>query len=378
MSTAECIPDCASSLVDELRRRRIFYHNIEIADGIRTRFDEDYDEVPYLRRTDASELALLDRMDCATGGSPAGQSVLDVGCADGLFSVWAARRGASRVLGVERNVYNYEHACFVRHAANLDNVSFVNGPVESVDASEPFDDVFALGLLYHVIDPVGTLHKLRRVCRDRLFATIAIDLDADDDAPMARLDRYMTDGHGFWSFNVAYVRQIFETAGFEIETEEVTDRHEPSGRPNGLFITARPGSASDHHIFAPVIDQEFPPSIERRREAIRRVWPVLGERFSGPVALFGAGRHTPWLLEQTADLAGPRVVCVLDDRPPSAGTIGEIPVRKPHPDDAGKFDAVLVSSWFQHETIEKRCRELYGDRLPIISLTSSMVADLSV
>lgn len=281
------------------------------------------------------------------------------------------------MLGIERNQYNYDHACFVRDEAHLDNVSFVNGAVESLDLSACFDDVFVLGFLYHVVDPLGTLHRLRQVCADRLMATVAIDLDTNDNAPTARLDRYMTDGHGFWSFNLAYVRQLFETAGFAIETEEVTSRHKPSGCPSDVFIVAKPAAMASHHVFAPVIDQEFPPSMERRRREIRRVWPLLGRQFSGPVALFGAGRHTPWLLEEVADLHGPDVVCVLDDRPPSNGEICEIPVRRPCANDAEMFDAILISSWFQHDIIARRCRELYADRLPIISLTSSMVEEVA-
>jgi SAM-dependent methyltransferase len=358
------------ALRDALRKRRIFYHDIEICDGLRTRFDEDYDEVPYLRRVDEAQCALRDRIHDVAGGDFSDRSVLDAGCADGLFSFHAARCGASRVLGIERNRRNLERARFIRDAAGLSNVELINGPIESASLNGRFDDVFALGLLYHLVDPIGALHRLRQVCGRRLFATVPIDFDTDNAQPLARLDRYQTDGHGFWAFNAAFVRPMFETAGLEIQVEEVTSRHPDTGRAADVFIVAAPMDAGDHHIFDPVIDQEFPPSIERRREAIRRVWPHLAARFTRPVAIFGAGRHTTWMLQEVRDLPGPSVSCILDDRAGHDERMGNLPVRRPRPEDAERFDAILISSWFQHEAIARRCHTLFKDRLPIIALTS--------
>ena len=350
--------------------RRIFYHDIEIANGLRTRFEEDYDEVPTLRSTDAWSRRMLEWLDGQAGDGFAGRTVLDVGCADGLYSIHAGRQGAARVLGIERNRYNYDHACFVRDSAKLGNVTFAHGSIEQSLPNEPFDDVFALSLVYHLVSPLAVLHELRQRCRCRLFATCPIDLDTRDAEPFARLDRYQTNGHGFWAFNESFVRQMFETAGFGFDDVLVTARHEDSGNPANLFIVARPLACAAHHVFAATLDQDFPPSYARRRSALRKLWPELSKRFTQPVAIFGAGRHTGWMLEQVADLPGPRVGCVLDDRALPDQKIAGLPVRPPEPEDAQHFAAILISSWFQHDAIERRCRALYGEAVELVRLTS--------
>ena len=81
------------------------------------------------------------------------------------------------------------------------------------------------------------------------------------------------------------------------------------------------------------------------------------------------------LLDQTADLSGPTIECILDDRSVAGSRIGRISVRRPQPVDAERFDAILISSWFQHAAIARRCRELFGDRVPIIALKQD--ADLA-
>jgi len=364
-----------STLLAEVRRRRIFYHNVNIIDGVCTRFDEDYDEVPYLTETDAALDRLVHLLDAHIVGGFDGRTVLDVGCAEGLFSVHAARCGAARVMGIERNRCTYQRACFIQSAADLDNVSFRNGSVASVDCDERFDHVLALNLLYHLVSPLDALRRLRTWCADRLYVTVPIEVDRDDDSPLVRLDRYQTDGHGFWAFSVAFVRQMFDTAGFHIETEYVMSRHADSGRPMELFIVAKPLPSTPHHIFDDVIDQAFPPSYSRRRAALRRAWPTIGKRFSGPVAILGAGRHTKWMLEQVADLRGPSIECILDDRARKGETVKGIAVRRPTDGDAERFSAVLISTWFQHETLLQRSREIFASSTRVIALTDQTTPD---
>ncbi len=376
-------PQSTSTIREQLADHRIFYHNIEVAPGVHTRFEADYDDVSYLRNVDHQQTELASLIEQHTPEGFSGRRVLDAGCADGLFTFHAARRGAQHVLGVERNAHNYRRACLVKEVGGFENVAFRHGAIEDIPRDDAFHDVIALGLLYHVISPLNVLHALRSVCTDRLMTNIPIQHTDDNSVPLMRLDRYQGPGHGFWAFNEKMVYQMLETSGFEIEHVEVTHRCDDES-PAQLFIIARPASSSSHHIFEAVIDQEFPPSIRMRRDAVRAVWPQLAERFSGPVAIFGAGKHTPWLLDATSDLTGPRIAAILDDRAPvsqhpasdnevsSEGRIANIPVIRPSSVDADRFDAILISSWFQHDAILARCRDLYGDRIPLICLTSDL------
>ena len=345
----------------DVHSRRLWYHDIELDGGLRTRFPEDYAANPVLRRVDRSNKLTLAWLDTHLARDFAGMTVLDPGCADGLFTFWAARRGARRVLGIERNRPNFDRADWLRDTLGLDNVELRLGGVERELPSEEFDVVMCLGLLYHLINPLGTLHELRRRCTGRLLLTSAVDLQGNAGEPISRLDRYVTGAHGLWSFNVEMIRQLLSTAGFDITEDSV----EADGTYHAV---ATPGDFADHHIFAETIDQPFPIDVTQRREAVRTAWRRLAEESDRPVALFGAGTHTPWLLDQVSDIDGVTVACVLDDRIPEGGKVAGLPVLSPEDVDPNSFHAVVLSSWHQIEPLRRRAVELFGDRVKVISL----------
>lgn len=353
----------ADSLAQQIRARRLWYHDIEVCPGLRTRFPEDYEANPVLRAVDDGNKQLLDRLERRFPEGLEGRRVLDLGCADGLFAAWAARRGASRVVGVERNRYNYERASWLAGELGLDQAEFIWGGAEHDCPQESFDLVLCVGLIYHLVDPLGGLHAFRRRCSQWLVLASAIDLPDGDGTPISRLDRYVTGAHGIWSFNVPMVRQLLSTAGFEIDEEHV----DQTGGGRSYFAIARAGEFGHHHIFENTIDQEFPINIQRRREVVRKTWRRLAEDGGGPIALFGAGTHTPWLLAQVADIDGVRVDCVLDDRPPPGGTVAGLPVRKPDDTTLTQLKTIVVSSWHQAEAIRRRVVDLYGDNATVIS-----------
>lgn len=354
-----------AALQRDLRARRLWYHDIEVAPGLRTRFAEDYDACPALRSVDAGNDALEKLLADHLPGDLAGASVLDLGCADGRFCVWAARRGAARVAGVERNRVNLQRARFLAGALELDNLTFHDGSIERHRPMDNFDYIFCLGLLYHLIDPLGTLHALRNQCTRRLVLASAIDLPEGDGEPLSRLDRYATTAHGLWSFNVPMVRQLLTTAGFDIVTEVLTPG---SSQTTHYAAIAAPSAAGAHHIFDDSIDQEFPLDLNRRRDKVLNAWQRISQEGCGIVALFGAGTHTPWLLEQTANVAGIQVLCILDDRVPIERTIRGLPIRRPADLDLASVDAVVISSWHQQRAIRLRAEQLFGNRVRIIDL----------
>ncbi len=364
------------ALRESLREQRIFYHNIDVRDGVRTRFPEDYEEVSYLRLAERK----LEHVSALLGeyrGVLTGRRVLDVGCCEGLFSFQAARMGAAAVVGLERNRRSYLRACLVREAISCEGVSFIHGAIENFNREEKFEVLFVLGLLYHVVSPLHVLHQLHSLCTNRLFATVPVQSFGGEDSALCRLDRYLDAGH-FWSFNAAFVERMFETSGFSIVSRQTVEvdwsgsATATAPRPEWWFVVAEPLPCPAHHVFDETLDEEFPPSETKRRAAVRGVWPELGRRYTKPVALFGAGLHTRWLLDQVADLAGPDIDCVLDDREQVGECINGLPVRRPKPEDAERFAAVLISSWHRHGVIERRCRALFGDALPVISLTSDV------
>jgi hypothetical protein len=197
-----------------------------------------------------------------------------------------------------------------------------------------------------------------------MILSSAIDLPDGDGEPISRLDRYVTGAHGVWSFNVPMVRQLLATAGFAIRHDIV----EGEGASRRYFAVVSPGEFSDHHIFADSINQEFPINVARRRQRLRDIWRGLAGRCEKPIALFGAGTHTPWLLEQVRDIPGVSVACVLDDRIPAGGRSADLPVYRPTDVDAGSFSTVVLSSWHQGRVLSERARQVFGDRVEIVSL----------
>lgn len=352
------------SLEVGIRARRIWYHDIEVEPGLSTRFPEDYDANPLLGAVDEGNQRLVGLFAKHIAGDLRDQYVLDVGCADGLFAFWAARQGASRVLGIERNRCNFERADWLRTATSATNVHFDWGGIERNCPDQQFDYVLCVSVLYHFVNPLGTLHLLRNRCEKRLILVTAIDLPDGNGAPMSRLDRYATGAHGVWSFNVPMVRQLLSTAGFDIVAEHFYDR---SG--GGQYVAiCEPGQIDAHHIFAEKIDQEFPINVERRRTRLREVWSRLAAEAAGPVAIFGAGTHTPWLLEQVADIPGVEVACILDDRIPPTETVAGHHVQRPDTIDPSKLAAIVLSSWHQTESLGRRAKEVFTPETRIVSL----------
>lgn len=348
----------------EIRTRRLWYHDIEISDGLRTRFREDYEVSPVLRRVDEGNQAMLEWAQQHLPSDLTHLSVLDLGCADGLFSFWAARRGARRVVGIERNQYNFEHATLLKEILNLPNVEFRCGSLEKHLPEEPFDIVFMNGLIYHLINPLGTLHRLRLICRHTLILSSAIDLPDGQGSPLSRLDRYATGAHGLWSFNVPFVQQLLTTSGFDIIQDETTG--ESTGR---LYQAAvAPGEFSHHHIFEDKVNQEFPINVDRRTDRVRKSWEKLSKQISGPVAIFGAGTHTPWMLDQISDFNKIPITCILDERLPLEKTLAGLIVQDPKEFDVRTVDAIVISSWHQSEVIHTRAKQLFGDQVMMTSL----------
>ncbi len=120
-------------------------------------------------------------------------------------------------------------------------------------------------------------------------------------------------------------------------------------------------SVQDHHA---VGDASF------RQAYLRCRWENLGLRF-GPgsrVALYGAGRHTHYLLDTIRNAPGPTVSVILDDSPAKQGTtIDGIPVSGELSVDDSPA-AIVISSDNYETSLCALAERAYGSRLPIVRL----------
>ncbi len=128
------------------------------------RLRQDSTEAYFQARTDRVFSALAEVV------KPEECTLLDIGCADGYFSVEARKRGFKEVVGVD---FRPESVACARCAADiygLDNISFETGNLyELHKLGRKFDVVLCLGLFYHLKNPILGLEKVREVATKASF-----------------------------------------------------------------------------------------------------------------------------------------------------------------------------------------------------------------
>jgi len=181
----------------------------------------------------------------ACGGSLDGRTVVDLGCLEGGFTLALAERGAEHVLGIEARSLSVERCELARTLRGTERVEFVVADIkDELQRRDPFDVVFAAGILYHVGDPAEMLRIIRASCGEVVLidthvadptgpthgCSELVDLvsgghsyrgrrfqeyepDASDSARDGYLWAAWSDSHAFWPLEDDLVRMITD-AGF--------------------------------------------------------------------------------------------------------------------------------------------------------------------
>jgi SAM-dependent methyltransferase len=101
----------------------------------------------------------------ACGGTLEGLTLVDLGCLEGGFTLAFAQHGAPHALGIEARELSVRRCELARDLLGLDNAEFACSDVnDELARRDPFDVVFASGILYHVADPAQPLRRMRAVC----------------------------------------------------------------------------------------------------------------------------------------------------------------------------------------------------------------------
>ena len=140
-----------------LQEERFAYHRVNLPFGLHTRGRD---------RSATRDLIFRESLT--------GKSVLDVGSALGYFCFEAEARGATRVLGIERNEERYRQACLLKQIIGS-RVEFLHRDILQHPLDEKFDYVCLLNVLHHLDDPIRAIHLLAPLTREMLvieFPTI--------------------------------------------------------------------------------------------------------------------------------------------------------------------------------------------------------------
>jgi len=147
---------------------------------------------PVVRRLMASFEATLDELF----HQAAPESVLDVGCGEGVLTTkWAQRLGSRPVLGVDLEDPKLRAEWSRRQRSNLEFRALAAGNLPF--AADEFDLAAAIEVLEHVPDPEQTVAELARVARRHLLVSV----------PREPLWRMLNVARG------AYVRELGNTPG---------------------------------------------------------------------------------------------------------------------------------------------------------------------
>jgi SAM-dependent methyltransferase len=153
----------------ELRARlagqRWTAHNVRLAPDLTT-----IEGAPDFAATNLHWRAIERFLTALFRGRLAGLRAADLGCNEGGFSLALARHGAE-VLGVEAREENVAKCRLLADHFALPNLRFLQADVKDFrrDAHGAFDVALALGILYHLDDPVGWLEQVADATRAVLY-----------------------------------------------------------------------------------------------------------------------------------------------------------------------------------------------------------------
>lgn len=202
-----------------------WYHTIDLGHGVETPgFADHRAQLPHY----------------GLPASLAGKRVLDVATFDGYWAFEFERRGADEVVAIDiakrtdldcprwmlRDPESFDlvggmgESFKVAHDILGSKVKRIERSVYDLDPAIDgmFDVVFISDVLVHLRDPQLAIERAYSVCRGELIIAdmYSPELDALGDIPVAR---FIAPGETWWYPNVACLKQMMLTAGFEPITE---------------------------------------------------------------------------------------------------------------------------------------------------------------
>jgi len=201
------------------------------------------------------------------GGNLKEKTILDLGCLEGGFTATFARLGAKMSIGIEARKISYYRCELVRQYLGLSNLKFIQGDIKEIlPRLDPFDIIFASGILYHVANPYSILSAIHAICRD--FAVIdthvcqsnannlvtrtfdnrtytgCIYHEYNPNTPKVEVEKFTwaaySDYESFWPLEESLIQMLFDV-GFRVVFKVYPPPDEPwqVDRQNRVLIVAK-------------------------------------------------------------------------------------------------------------------------------------------
>lgn len=111
-------------------------------------------------------------------------SILELGPLEGGHSLMLARAGAKRILGVEGNPMAFLKCLAIKEMFHINNANYLLGNFVhfarvAANSGVKYDAVVAIGVLYHMTDPVRLLYDLSRITSKIVLWTHVYDTRVD-------------------------------------------------------------------------------------------------------------------------------------------------------------------------------------------------------
>jgi hypothetical protein len=154
---------------DDLRQRlatqKWTSHNVRLSDEISTMPGQ-----PDFVGTDMRLHAIQRVLRMLYHNDLSGRRIADLGCLEGGFAMALSREGAL-LLGIEARSKNLEKAALLKEHFELSGMELLCADVKdfTVERFGTFDAVLALGILYHLDEPVQWLRQIAAATKDVLI-----------------------------------------------------------------------------------------------------------------------------------------------------------------------------------------------------------------
>ncbi|HVH73453.1 MAG TPA: DUF1698 domain-containing protein [Stellaceae bacterium] len=188
-----------------------WFHVITFPNGVKTRGEKGGGEL-----SQRAEAEVIFRYPVS------GKTVLDIGAWNGYFSIEAVRRGAKRVVALDKPSWQnpalqgYKGFSLARRYLAPSIVPVCRDLMDlRSDPVGKFDCVLFLGVLYHLKHPLYALETISDITLEHLVLETHIDM-TEYDRPAMTFYRFTPNGKGnnWWAPNVKCVIDMLRAVGF--------------------------------------------------------------------------------------------------------------------------------------------------------------------